>query len=436
MPRSLGVVLALGFALVTSRVRAGNDDEILVGNEAALAAGAVGATSRDGSSLWYNPAGVALAKKGHIEGSGSAFVLRNYTIDGLIRTSSGQKSNADFLEIVSVPSALSILWPLEPGLVLGAGIFVTRAANSSISARLVEPLDSGREGEWLLVLTDRSAIYRLGLGLGWSILPRLRVGATAFATYEGITQTGQFSGGVIDPTTSQADSFVAGSSRLAADRVGLRAVLGIQFDPTDELSFGLTVMTHGLSIASRSESSSFAAEADSAERVFGADRRSDLSTGIAASEPLRLRASAAYRMGEDWISIDADYQTELTVPGLALQRDALVNARVGGLFKVDTHVWIGAGLFTDLSSERTPRSVGDSRADFLGGTFGIRYDHPLALAEPDADVLTFSTSIGLRYAYGFGEARGLITDGTSDPFVDVDYAVHEFALHIGSGLSY
>ena len=44
-------------AALTNVAHAGNDDGVLIGDEAVLTGGAVTATTDDGSSIWYNPAG-------------------------------------------------------------------------------------------------------------------------------------------------------------------------------------------------------------------------------------------------------------------------------------------------------------------------------------------------------------------------------------------
>src|SRR5258707_9243792 len=64
---------------------AGNEDSFLFGDQAALVAGAVVATTKNTASIWYNPAGLALNDRGRIELSGTAFTLRDRPIpDGLV----------------------------------------------------------------------------------------------------------------------------------------------------------------------------------------------------------------------------------------------------------------------------------------------------------------------------------------------------------------
>jgi len=49
---------------------------VLLGNEAAMAGGAVGAIVSDGSATWYNPAGIASVNRDTLDLSGSATMLR------------------------------------------------------------------------------------------------------------------------------------------------------------------------------------------------------------------------------------------------------------------------------------------------------------------------------------------------------------------------
>ena len=83
--------------LHTARARAGNDDGVLVGNDAAVMAGAVTATVVDGSALWYNPAGLAAARVDTVDVSGSAFVLRSYDAKGLLSGADGSHGDANII---------------------------------------------------------------------------------------------------------------------------------------------------------------------------------------------------------------------------------------------------------------------------------------------------------------------------------------------------
>jgi hypothetical protein len=59
--------------LATGRVFAGNDDELFVGNQAALMGGAVSATVSDLSATWYNPAGLGNAERDQVDVSATVY---------------------------------------------------------------------------------------------------------------------------------------------------------------------------------------------------------------------------------------------------------------------------------------------------------------------------------------------------------------------------
>ena len=92
---------------------AGNDDGVLLGNAAILSGGALVASVKDGSALWYNPAGLAAAgPTTSFDLSGSAYMLRHHSASNLLVAQGTDVENARFLEIVVIPSVLAFVRPL------------------------------------------------------------------------------------------------------------------------------------------------------------------------------------------------------------------------------------------------------------------------------------------------------------------------------------
>jgi hypothetical protein len=134
--RARGVALLVVLLTVApTQVEAGNDDGILLGNDAALMGGAVVSTVNDGSALWYNPAGLALASENSVDVGASAFALRRYNMPGLISADGGRGGDASFTEIVSIPSALTYVRRFSARTVGGLALFASELSDYSLRTK-------------------------------------------------------------------------------------------------------------------------------------------------------------------------------------------------------------------------------------------------------------------------------------------------------------
>src|SRR5262245_26996565 len=88
--RGVAVMLALSFTLGAGHARAGNDDQLPVGGEAAIYGGAVIATVSDGAAGYHNPAGLAQSQRNQLDASITAVGFRFYTVPELLRSTHGE----------------------------------------------------------------------------------------------------------------------------------------------------------------------------------------------------------------------------------------------------------------------------------------------------------------------------------------------------------
>ena len=438
--RTLAALVSLSVTLSPAAARAGNDDEVTIGNQAAMAAGAVTATGSDGASAWYNPAGIAAVSENTVDVSGSAFAIRHYRMPGFLSASTGEWENANTTELVSIPSAISLVRRVSDRVNVGLGVFVPRTSDIRVRELLFTDTPASA---WILDLAAASQSYHAGATIGVRAHDTVRIGVTLGGIYNTQSARAEFYGGVIAPDGTTG--VFGGTVDISAWTVGVEAALGLQWDPTDALSLGVSVRSPSLDIYSSVttnlvETFAVAGGMTSPDIRLVPTTVEESGVDFASLSPPRIRASIAWRSPRGWLALDGDVQPGWTDETFGVDREPVVNVRVGGIFRVAEGLSLGAGFFTDRASDPDPVDIADTRADFYGGTLGVTFDNVHALAEEEeADRIVFSSTVAIRYAYGSGEAGDLYVNydpGATDvvePWIG-DLEVHEVGLHIGSAL--
>lgn len=428
------VALQLVVALVScvSTSWAGNDDEILLGNTAAMTAGAVTATEDSGSALYYNPAGLVEVEDNTIDASGSAYGIRHYDSDGLVVDPQGRAGDGALTEVVLVASAASYVRPIDDDIRVGFGLFVSRWTDFTLHSRL----DTGAQKALMTVALSQQTINGIA-GLGFAPLPGLRLGFTLHGVYSSGETSFQLGGGngvAVNGVNATQSIFTSSTG------VGLRLGAGVQWEISEVFVVGLSATTPAARIYSATSFDSLVSiSLPSNINLFDADFEEKASFGWEWEQPARIRLGAAYRILDGgWVSLDGDIQTPLENDTLDIHRLVTWNLRAGIQAPVADGWKLGGGLFTDRSADEE-----QAGGHFYGGTFGMRYRSDRALDDSeDVDVLTFETVAALRYAYGNIEAGGLLVDfNAAEPEQlvqerSVTIPVHEVSLHIGGGLRF
>src|SRR5689334_6656206 len=243
--RRLAFVSCALFALLPAVARAGNDDELLAGNQAAMMGGAVSAFVRDSSAIWYDPAGLGGIERDQVDVSGTVYTLRFYRVPSFIVATSGASDDAHVGEFVSIPTQIAYVRALSPGLVLGLGYFVPQATNLVLREQLRVDDDSGQSA-WQVAVANASTLHNAAAALGFALAPGVRFGVGLIGSYQAQSQSASVFSTVGPPeqTTAVFSTTAIGTS----SRVGLELTAGLQLDLTPRLALGVAVRSPRLQL--------------------------------------------------------------------------------------------------------------------------------------------------------------------------------------------
>jgi hypothetical protein len=447
----IGVVASLCAAPIATFAQ--NSDDILLGDDASLLAGAVTAIVNDGSALYYNPAGLQLVDRNTVDLSISAYTLRLYRVPDAIMSTSGVSANANVTEVLIIPAAASYVRTTRSGLRIGFGVFATSLADYNQRTGINYPdVATGLEWEWLIQLANEIAVYHGIFGVGWSTPSRrLHFGTTLDVSYIGFSQSAQIGGGLIaDQQTGEAALAASSSSRISLTGIGIRLGLGILWKPTEAISVGAAFQTASYlvfqSISTQSVQTAGVSVPPESLIILETIDASSSDFEFDQFEPYRWRLGFAYDFGKVVLSLDGDIQLDQEISTGSWNPS--FNGRLGLLTQIDDAWSLGFGAFTNRSSlHEDPVNFGDASVDFYGFTVGVKLNKTRLLApSEDTSSITFESTISVRYAIGIGEFAGAeVTDdiSTIDPddpeLVElnlVDLRIHDIAIYVGGGIRF
>jgi opacity protein-like surface antigen len=445
MSRVARVQAALGIAatLASGAAHAGNEDELLVGNDAALVGGAVVATVHDGGAIWYNPGGLGGITRHQLDLTTSAYSLRFYRARTYLQSAQGARSGLSVAEFVTVPTQVSYVRPLSDALTIGFGFFQPRSSKLIINERL-DASTGNLSSQWAVDAVSSYAEYALGAGLGFVPIAGLRLGAGLLGRWDTLTESANVSGNVASNGTTTQLLQVAEFRKQ--NLFGLEPIAGVQWDVTEQLTLGVNLRGPRLSLFNDGEErfqTSLASTTSGTPVLVASPTRQNIGgTGLEFVRWGRYYAGLAYRFERVRVSADADVQPGRVDVEAGVERRFAWNARAGVAYELSESVVLGAGLFTDRAADNRQRgTLATSGGNFYGGTAGIRLatERLLAPTEP-ADSLTFTSVFAFRYAQASAQAEALVVDPTQPnaaatlQLVRSDLTIRELAFYVGSGL--
>jgi hypothetical protein len=443
--RSAPFLLALSLVvLAPRRARAGNDDELLAGNEAAMMGGAVSAFVADASAAWYNPAGLGAITRSQIDVSGTVYTLRFSSTPKFIELTTGESEDASVSEFVSIPTQIAYGRLLVPGVTLGLGYFVPQATSIVLREQLVAG-DTEDRSEWQVAIASARVLHNGVLALGFSLLESLRLGVSLIGSYEAESQSAVVFGAISGQ--NGLDRLIQFTSLGTGNRIAFELGTGLQMDLSPRVAIGLTVRSPRLQIAN-SRDFVFTRGAGLSPDADGPLLEGGLDNSVAPEQVALLRAgrfgaSVTYSYGtRSRVCLEADAQPALHDTSQDIARRAVLNARIGVLHALSPSLALGFGLFTDRSAYTLSGDPGNGEGHFYGGTLGLELsnEHLLAESEP-VDSLIFRTVFALRYAFMPGNMDGFLVD-PEGPLGDEAVAhrnplyAHELGLYVGGGLAF
>lgn len=423
---------------------AGNDDEVFVGNRAAMIGGAVSAAVRDGSAAWYNPAGLGGVERDQIDASASVYTLRAYSAPGYMSAVEGGSEDASVREFFSVPSQVAYERRLAPGLGLGLAYFAPKSSNLLLRQQLVT--GSAEAGSrWQLTLAQTEIQHRLVAALGYQLGAGLRVGASLVGGYDtGVTSMAVFGAVNAGPKITRT---VSTSALGTYYRASLELGLGAQLEITPALHVAVFGRSPTLQLRRLGDSQFSSAESrhplGAEAELSGSADRVELDDGLAIVRGGRIGLGLGYRVSQQClVSAEADLQPALQNADAGVMREAVFNARVGLYYQLQGLVALGAGLFTDRSPDRLSPGDISTAGDFYGGSLGVELGERHFLSQIEREKsLVFSTVIALRYAHSAARTRRIIVDPSpeaAEVFQSApgDMKVHELSLYLGTGFAF
>lgn len=440
-PRRVGWSCVFVVAVTLSGVaRAGNDDTLLHGSDAAMTGGAITATTEDGAAVYYNPAGLANIERGQVNVSANAIVVQRLRVRDFLSTTRGDATDADVLVIPLIPAALTFAGRLSDDVGFGGGIFVSQQFAYTLRSSLdaIDPVPFN----FTLAFEQREINTVPGFGIGWSALPNLRIGISVFGRYREQYGALVFGAGTTAPAPSSPSLSLSANSSFGSAGAGFEGRVGVQWDPMPELTLAATVWTPTFNVLTSTQETNTTSVAGDGGVVYVPDTVDETVWGFDQASSWRFRFGAAWTEHWGWLSIDGDVQPAFENPALGLRRVTTWALRAGAKLRVADGVAFGVGAFTD----RSPQPQGSTNTfspniDLYGATVGLTFENSHVLGRDErARDIRFMTGLTFRFAYGEGEFGTFVFDPSAlggGDFIETassPASLLEMALYISSGL--
>jgi len=362
---------------------------VFVGPMEALEAGAYLARTDDATASFYNPAGLAAAKKTSASASANGFFWTELTSRALGQTTSTSQFGSTPAHVAFVVGAPFIKSDrLRVGFSITKAVTWTPAATdeaSHSSPGTIPALTYSSQVEFSTAVT--------AVSLGCRLSPTLRLGASTGVAYTSYSDQETLSG---ELAAAPAPSHFLSTLRASGSVYHVVASVGAQWDVTSQLTLGALVRAPGLHLSSSSLSTYESAVVRPGVATSAYFR--DEGGAFQYKLPVEVSAGAAYRLGPVQAEIDVRYHgsagqyamyrstrplivqsqnpdgttTTSTEPFPAIEYSSrhVVNVASGAKYRISRLMTVHGGLFVSFSPIGDPAGSPFQKADLYGGTLG------------------------------------------------------------------
>jgi len=406
--------------------RAGNDDALPIGLDAAQAGAAVTAISTGGAAGYYNPAGLAASVAPTLDANLNAYGVRLYRVPRLLEGPAGRSSGVRVFDTVIVPTLFAHVMRLNFRWVASGGIYIPKAQSYSLSARL----RTANGTDWRITQDATADLRYFVLGLGARISERLRLGVSVLASAESSRSLLSVAGQ--DPAaTAPGLSLLSDQGR---GEYGGSLRVGGQWDVSKVVTLGATLISPTLIVAHRERDLTVAnlrdAGSGASSGFYGDTSKFQIGAELGGAPSLRVGGALSH--GRGVVLADATLNFPSDAPAIAQDRKLSWNLRAGTLYTLSQTWRLGAGLFTDRNPLKQPGI--DDYGVTLGGSHTTRYELR------DGRTIAFISGASLRYAFGIGKIQGIKVPGAAAAgsefeSISTDATNHELSVNIGTGVT-
>jgi long-chain fatty acid transport protein len=418
----VALAVTLWAALDAPVAHAGNRSTYFVGGRAAGMAGAFTAFGDDGSAAWYNPAALPSTNRHSFDLSASAYGFELIDVGAMVRTTLGQRTNdSDFSAsaLAIVPTSLDAVFRLSDRdarvrHALAFSVIVPVQRNISQTFEFAEPLASYKQK---FRLADQVASYHIGPSYGVWLNEHVSVGGSLFVVYDQFESTASayFHR---DLTTGGAplDWFFLSETSEDGLVLGLTASVAVQLR-FDGFRLGAQLRSPVMRLYTSAESTNVNAVVQTVpdfprtESDFTDDDRSISDWGFEQVAPLSLTLGLGWDVPQSWrLGVDVTWHSSAALANAPDFRHT-INVALGGEVWLTDALPLSFGLFTDFAPQEDIAGFGERKMDYYGGTLAVSFLSAYAVADSEkSDQITFATTLGLHYAYGSGQAVGILFD--------------------------